>query len=77
MAEYSLGRITRRGPFRALEVAGLAGGKGWGGLLLVTAMMAGSYYGVIVSWVIYFAVAYTAQSLGWSWPAPDFGRIEN
>lgn len=55
MAEWSLARYTRRGTFGAFERAGLPAGKYVSYLLLVTVMMASSYYGVVVGWVLYYA----------------------
>ena len=56
MAEWSLARHTRRGTLGAFERAGLPGGRYVSYLLLLTVLMASSYYGVVVGWVLYFAV---------------------
>ena len=44
MCEWTLGRITRRGPVRAFENCGLPGGRFWGLLFGVAILMAASYY---------------------------------
>lgn len=58
MAEWSLGRYTRSGPSAAFGRVGLPGGRYFSYLLLLTVVMAASYYGVVVGWVLYFAVAF-------------------
>lgn len=63
MAEYALGRHTRRGPWEALQIAGIPGGRWWSCLLLLTVLMAASYYGVVIGWVVYFAVAFAGKGL--------------
>ncbi len=62
MAEYALGRHTRRGPWEAFRIAGMPGGAWWSGLLLLTVLMASSYYGVVIGWVLYFAVAFGGRA---------------
>ena len=56
VCEQALGRATRSGPLGALRAARLPGASFWGWLLLVTVTMAASYYGVVVAWVLDFAV---------------------
>ncbi len=60
MAEWSLGRHTRRGTWAAFQRAGMPGGRWFSLLLLFTVGMAASYYGVVLAWVLYFAVAFAA-----------------
>ena len=55
MAEWSLARHTRCGTLGAFERVGFPRGKWVSYLLLFTVLMASSYYGVIVGWVLYFA----------------------
>jgi neurotransmitter:Na+ symporter, NSS family len=57
MAEFALGRHTRRGPLGAFEAAGLPFGKqaGWFFFFIVT--LATGYYSAVIGWVLYFAVA--------------------
>lgn len=56
ICEQALGRATRSGPLGAFRRVELPGAAVWGGLLLVTVTMAASYYGVVVAWVLDFAV---------------------
>ena len=54
MAEMSLGRATRKGPVGAFKAAlGERGGKWIGYLLLVTILVASSYYVVVIANVIF------------------------
>lgn len=61
MAEWALGRHTRRGPWQAFERAGLPGGRFFSAVILLTVVMASSYYGVVLAWVLYLAVAYAGE----------------
>ena len=61
MAEWALGRHTRRGTWEAFERTGMPGGRWWSCLLLLTVIMAASYYGVVLASVLNLAVAF-AQS---------------
>ena len=63
MAEWSLGRHTRRGTWAAFHRAGLPGAKWWSRLLLITVTMAASYYGVVLAYVLNLASASVAA--GW------------
>lgn len=58
MAEWALGRHTRRGTWGAFQRAGLPGGRWWSRLLLLTVIMAASYYGVVLAFVLNLAVAF-------------------
>lgn len=64
MAEWSLGRYTRRGPVGAFERAGVPGGRvlGWVFFLGVTA--ATGYYAGVVGWTLYHAGGELAGLLG-------------
>jgi len=64
MAEWSLARFTRRGPLGAFERIGLPGGKYVSYILLLTVLMASSYYGVVVGWVLYFASDFSLGVIG-------------
>lgn len=57
MAEFALGRHTRRGPVGAFAAGRLPFGKqvGWFFFLVVTAATA--YYTVVIGWVLYFGIA--------------------
>ena len=52
MAEYALGRHTRRGPLGAFAAASMPAANWCSGLLLLTILMAGSYYAVVLAWVL-------------------------
>ena len=56
MAEWALGRHTRRGPVGAFAAGGLPFGKqvGWFFFFVVTA--ATSYYTAVLGWVLYYAL---------------------
>ncbi len=60
MAEWALGRYTRRGPVGAFAAGGLPFGRavGWFFFLIVTAATA--YYTAVVGWVLYYALAQLA-----------------
>lgn len=62
--EWALGRATGSGPLGAFRRVGLPGGRFWGALLLVTVTLAASYYGVVVAWVLDFAVALAGGGVG-------------
>lgn len=64
MAEWTLGRATRRGPMGAFAAAGVPGGRiiGWAFFLIVLAATA--YYTNAVGWVLYHAVAEVVQLAG-------------
>ena len=64
MAEWSLARHTRCGTLGAFERVGFPRGKWISYLLLFTVMMASSYYGVIVGWVLYFASHFGLGAVG-------------
>lgn len=57
MAEWALGRHTRRGPVGAFAAGGLPLGKSLGWFLFFVVCAATAYYTVVVGWVLYFAVA--------------------
>ena len=62
MAEFTLGRMTRRGPMSAFTRVGMRGGRAAGLLLCFTLFMAISYYSVILGWVLrYFLISVTGQ----------------
>jgi len=57
MAEWAIGRRTRRGPWGAYERLGVPFGRWWGAALLVMVVMAASYYGVVVAWTLQSAAS--------------------
>jgi NSS family neurotransmitter:Na+ symporter len=64
MAEFALGRRTRRGPVGAFASAGLPMGAfiGWFFFVVVTA--ATGYYTAVIGWVLYYAVGQVASGVG-------------
>ncbi len=78
MAEWTLGRSTRRGPMGAFEASGIPGGRiiGWAFFLIVLAATA--YYTNAVGWVLYQAISEILELVGVSIDAsrilpPDTG----
>ena len=61
MAEFALGRHTRRGPVGAFQLGGLPLGRyvGWFFFFVVTA--ATGYYSAVIGWVLYYAVGQAAM----------------
>jgi NSS family neurotransmitter:Na+ symporter len=64
MAEWSLGRHTRRGTLDAFRAVGVPGGRGLGWLLSFIVLAAVAYYNNAIGWVAYHAVAQVAAPLG-------------
>ena len=56
MAEFTLGRMTRRGPIGAFTRIGMRGGRVVGWALFITVFMALTYYTVIVGWVLRYTL---------------------
>ncbi len=54
MAEWTLGRATRRGPPAAYTMSGIPGGRLVGLLVFVIVGMATSYYVLVIGWVFLF-----------------------
>lgn len=61
MAEFALGRHTRRGPLGAFEAAGLPYGRQVGWFLFFIVTLATGYYSAVIGWVLYHAVAQLAS----------------
>jgi neurotransmitter:Na+ symporter, NSS family len=61
MAEFALGRYSRRGPVGAFQRGGLPFGKqiGWFFFFVVTA--ATGYYSAVIGWVLYYTVGQIAM----------------
>ena len=70
MAEFALGRHTRRGPVGAFAAGGLPFGRqaGWFFFFIVTA--ATGYYSAVIGWVLYYALAQAASAFQLSLDAP-------
>lgn len=64
MAEWSLGRATRRGTLGAFARGGLPGGRVVGGALFCVVVAATAYYTNVVGWVLYFAIAELLSMVG-------------
>src|SRR6187397_1062176 len=60
MAEFALGRATRRGPVGAFAAAGLPYGTQVGWFFFVVVTAATGYYTAVIGWVLYYAVAQLA-----------------
>ncbi|MEP6495290.1 MAG: sodium-dependent transporter [bacterium] len=62
MAEFALGRYSRRGPVGAFAAAGLPFGTfvGWFFFVVVTA--ATGYYTAVIGWVLYYAIGQLAAA---------------
>ena len=75
MAEFTLGRTTRRGPIGAFSAIGMPGGNVIGWALFVTIFMAVSYYTVIVGWVLRYFLVATAGQMGTIAPAGFFDDL--
>jgi NSS family neurotransmitter:Na+ symporter len=56
MAEFALGRHTRRGPVGAFAGGGLPFGKQIGWFFFVVVIAATGYYTAVIGWVLYYAV---------------------
>ncbi len=78
MAEWTLGRHTRRGSVGAFELAGLPGGRALGWIFFFAVATATGYYSNVIGWVVYHGAAELARGLGISLNAsrilpPDTG----
>ena len=64
MAEYALGRHTRRGTVGAFAAGGFPYGRQVGWFFFCVVVAATGYYSAVIGWVLYHAVAQGAQALG-------------
>jgi len=69
MAEWTLGRYTRRGPVGAFERAGLPYGRAVGWFFFAVVTAATAYYTNALGWVLFYAVGEIAGAVGGSWPS--------
>src|SRR6185437_3741992 len=60
MAEFALGRYTRRGPVGAFQRGGLPYGKYVGWFLFFVVTAATGYYSAVIGWVLYYTVGQVA-----------------
>ena len=63
MAEWALGRHTRRGTVGAFERAGLPAGKFVGWFFFVIVIAATAYYTNVIGWVLYYAIGEIARAV--------------
>ena len=63
MAEFALGRHTRRGPVGAFAAGGLPFGTTVGWFFFVVVTAATGYYTAVIGWVLYYAVGQIALGL--------------
>jgi NSS family neurotransmitter:Na+ symporter len=78
MAEWALGRHTRRGPVGAFAAGGLRLGRFVGWLFFCSVTAATAYYTAVIGWVLYYWIAEGATAIGVSLDAstilpPDSG----
>jgi NSS family neurotransmitter:Na+ symporter len=64
MAEWTLGRYTRRGPLGAFEKGNFPGGKYVGGFLFIIVFFATAYYGNTIGWVGYYGISQIVNIFG-------------
>jgi NSS family neurotransmitter:Na+ symporter len=64
MAEYALGRETRRGTVGAFAAGGFPFGRQVGWFFFCVVVAATGYYSAVIGWVLYYALAQAAQALG-------------
>src|SRR5688572_3069768 len=64
MAEYALGRHTRRGTVGAFAAGGFPFGRQVGWFFFCVVVAATGYYSAVIGWVLYYALAQGAQGLG-------------
>jgi len=64
MAEYTLGRYTRRGTLGAFEKAGFPAGKVVGTWFWIVVTFAVGYYCNVIGWVLFYAVREIGVALG-------------
>jgi neurotransmitter:Na+ symporter, NSS family len=80
MAEFALGRHTRRGTVGAFEAGGFPAGRQVGWFFFVIVVAATGYYAAVVGWVLYHAIGQAAQAIGVPFDAaailpPDHGFV--
>jgi NSS family neurotransmitter:Na+ symporter len=80
MAEFALGRHTRRGPVGAFAAGGLPFGKQVGWFFFCIVIAATGYYSAVIGWVLYYAIGQVAAALHLPFDAaailpPDHGFV--
>ncbi len=64
MAEWTLGRLTRRGPVGAFERGRLPLGRQLGWFFFVVMIAGLAYYTAVLGWVLFHALSYLGQGAG-------------
>lgn len=64
MAEWALGRHTRRGPVGAIRRAGLPAGRAAGWLFFLGVTAATGYYTGVIGWTVWHAAAELSRMMG-------------
>jgi NSS family neurotransmitter:Na+ symporter len=64
MAEFALGRHTRRGPLGAFYAGGLPFGRAAGWFLFFVVTAATGYYAAVIGWVLYYAIGQLLAGIG-------------
>src|SRR5205809_2360795 len=80
MAEYALGRHTRRGTVGAFAAGGLPFGRQLGWVFFCVVIAATGYYTAVIGWVLYYALGQGARGLGLAFDAalilpPEHGFV--
>jgi NSS family neurotransmitter:Na+ symporter len=80
MAEYALGRHTRRGTVGAFAAGGFPLGRYVGWFFFAIVVAATGYYSAVMGWVLYYAIAQAGSAVGWEVDAaailpPDEGFV--
>jgi NSS family neurotransmitter:Na+ symporter len=64
MAEWTLGRHSRRGPLGAYERGGFPGGKYVGAFIFFIIFWAAGYYADVIGWVTFYALGQVVNAFG-------------
>jgi NSS family neurotransmitter:Na+ symporter len=80
MAEYALGRHTRRGTVGAFQAGGFPLGRYVGWFFFAIVVAATGYYSAVMGWVLYYAIAQAVRAVGYDVDAaailpPDSGFV--
>jgi len=78
MAEFALGRHTRRGPVGAFAAGALPYGRQVGWFFFCIVVAATGYYSAVIGWVLYFTIGQVASAMHVTFDAaailpPDHG----
>lgn len=64
MAEWTLGRHTKRGPLGSFDRGGFPGGKYAGGFIFFIIFWAAGYYADVIGWVGFYAIGEIIKAFG-------------